>query len=133
MIYGIGTDIVRVARMRESLDRHGEKFARRILTPSEFEEFQCDPRPAHFLAKRFAAKEATAKALGTGFASGLSPRQIGVTHDANGKPLLEYLERAAELCLSLGISASHVSIADEEDHAVAFVTLLTASNETVKR
>jgi holo-[acyl-carrier protein] synthase len=125
MIYGIGTDIVRVARMRESLERHGEKFARRLLTPGEFEEFQRDPRPAHFLAKRFAAKEATAKALGTGFASGLSPRHIGVTHDANGKPILEYLERAAEMCLSLGIGASHVSISDEEDHALAFVTLLT--------
>ncbi len=125
MIYGIGTDIVRVARMRESLERYGEKFARRLLTPGEFEEFQHDARPAHFLAKRFAAKEATAKALGTGFSAGLYPRQIGVTHDAHGKPMVVYLERAAELCHSLGISASHISIADEEDHAVAFVALLS--------
>lgn len=127
MIYGIGTDIVRVTRMRDCLDRHGEKFARRILTGREFEEFQRDPRPAHFLAKRFAAKEATVKALGTGFASGLSPRQIGVTHDGNGKPLLEYLDQAAELCSRLGIVVSHISIADEDDHAVAFVTLLCSS------
>lgn len=124
MIYGIGTDIVRVTRMRDCLERHGEKFARRVLTKCEFAEFQRDPRPAHFLAKRFAAKEATVKALGTGFTAGLSPRQIGVTHDAQGKPLLEYLDRAADLCRSLGIVVSHISIADEDDHAVAFVTLL---------
>ncbi len=124
MIYGIGTDIVRVARMREGLERHGEKFAQRILTPEEFEDFLRDPRPAHFLAKRFAAKEAAAKAFGTGFSDGLYPRQIGVTHDISGKPMLVYRERATELCRSLGITASHISIADEQDHAVAFVALL---------
>lgn len=132
MIYGIGTDIVRVARIRESLERYGDKFARRLLTPDEFEDFQRDPRPAHFLAKRFAAKEATVKALGTGFSAGINPRLIGVTHDAHGKPMLVYLERAAELCRDLGITASHISIADEEDHAVAFVTLLCVSERREK-
>lgn len=133
MIYGIGTDIVRVTRMRESLDRHGEKFARRILTPDEFEDFQRDPRPAHFLAKRFAAKEATAKALGTGFTAGLFLCQIGVTHDVNGKPMLVYLGRAAELCRSLGISVSHISIADEDDHAIAFVTLICGREQDMQQ
>jgi holo-[acyl-carrier protein] synthase len=124
MIYGIGTDIVRVERMRENLDRWGDRFAQRILTETELVDFSNAPDPSHFLAKRFAAKEAAAKALGVGFSTGLSPRHIGVTHDARGRPLLEYTERAAELCRELHIEHSHVSIADERDHAVAFVTLL---------
>lgn len=123
-IFGIGTDIVRVARMQASLARYGEKFARRILTPNELSEFLQSDRPAHFLAKRFAAKEAAAKAMGTGFSGGLTPRQIGVGHEQGGRPVLEYYGKAKVLIKKLGISAGHLSIADEEDHAVAYVTLL---------
>lgn len=123
-IFGIGTDIVRVARMQASLARYGEKFARRILTPNELSEFLQSDRPAHFLAKRFAAKEAAAKAMGTGFSMGLTPRQIGVGHEQGGRPVLEYYGKAKVLIKKLGISAGHLSIADEEDHAVAYVTLL---------
>ena len=126
MIYGVGTDIVRVARMQENLEKYGDKFARRILTKAELDDFGSATRPAHFLAKRFAAKEATAKAMGIGFSRGMSLSHIGVGHDKNGKPLLEYNSRAEELMNELGIGASHLSIADEEDHAVAFVTLLTS-------
>lgn len=123
MIYGIGTDIVAVSRMTSNLDQYGDKFARKILTDAEFADFQRAPSQAHFLAKRFAAKEATAKALGTGFSQGLSLKHIGVSHDAHGKPLLEYFERAKELVEELGIEQSYISIADEAEHAVAFVTL----------
>ena len=125
-IFGIGTDIVRVSRMQASLTRYGEKFARRILTPSELDDFSRCERPAHFLAKRFAAKEAAVKALGLGFSAGLTPRNIGVAHEKNGKPVLEYHGKAIALVKKMGISAGHVSIADEDDHAVAFVTLLAA-------
>ncbi|MFQ5487923.1 MAG: holo-ACP synthase [Gammaproteobacteria bacterium] len=125
MIYGIGTDIVQVARMAADLERYGERFAHRILTPSELEEFQTCIRPPHFLAKRFAAKEAAAKALGTGFRDGLTLHQIGVTHDHYGRPLLEYTGAAAALCRSHDICHSHLSLADEEDYAIAFVTLVT--------
>lgn len=124
MIFGIGTDIVRVDRMRASIERYGDKFARRILTASEFAEFRASPRPAHFLAKRFAAKEAVAKALGTGFRDGLSLRDIGVIHDAYGKPQLAYHGKAEDLRRTLNIGAGYLSIADERDYAVAFVTLL---------
>lgn len=124
MIYGIGTDIVRIGRMRRNLERYGEKFAHRILTPLEMEEFARCNRPAHFLAKRFAAKEAAVKALGTGFSQGLSPRQIGVVHDAHGKPALAYYGYANDYCRQMGIGSSFLSIADEEEYAVAFVTLL---------
>jgi len=125
MIYGIGTDLVQVNRMQENIERHGEKFARRILTQHEFDEYSEHQYPAHFMAKRFAAKEATAKAMGIGFSNGLSLRHIGVRHDDKGKPYIEYYGRGSELCNLLGISDSHVSIADERDYAIAFVTLLT--------
>lgn len=124
MICGIGTDIVRVARMAADLERYGERFARRILTPSELEEFRSCNRPSHFLAKRFAAKEAVVKALGTGFRNGLSLQQIGVAHDHYGRPLLKYTGATADLCRSRSISHSHLSLADEEDYAIAFVTLV---------
>ncbi|MDH5614375.1 MAG: holo-ACP synthase [Gammaproteobacteria bacterium] len=123
MIFGIGTDIVSVERMRENFEKHGDKFARRILTTPEMEDFSQSKRPEHFLAKRFAAKEAAAKALGTGFSDGLSLGHIGVNHDDKGKPLLEFSGKARELIELFGISVSHISIADEQDHAVAFVTL----------
>lgn len=125
MIYGVGTDIVRVARMQENLEKYGDKFARRILTSTELDDYGSAARPAHFLAKRFAAKEATAKAMGIGFSRGMSLTHIGVGHDTNGRPLLEYHSRAEELIKELGIGKSYLSIADEQDHAVAFVTLLT--------
>lgn len=123
MIFGIGTDIVRVARMQRNLERYGEKFAQRLLTEHELKEFLQTPNKAHYLARRFAAKEAAVKAMGTGFADGIHVRDIGVVHDANGKPLLEFHGQALEFLRRHGICAANVSLADEEDHAVAFVTL----------
>ena len=123
-IFGIGTDIVRVARMEKNLARHGERFARRILTDHELEDFSSSERPAHFLARRFAAKEAAVKALGTGFGHGITPRQIGVGHEDGGRPVLRYYGKALAFVKKMGVSGGHISIADEEDHAVAFVTLL---------
>jgi holo-[acyl-carrier protein] synthase len=123
MIFGIGTDIVRVSRMQKDIERFGERFAERILTDHELDEFRRSTRPAHYLARRFAAKEAAAKALGTGFADGLQLRHIGVIHDPAGKPILEFSGRALEMLAQHRISKSHVSLSDEEDHAVAFVTL----------
>jgi holo-[acyl-carrier protein] synthase len=126
VIFGIGTDIVRVARMQRDIERFGEKFAERILTEAELTEYRQSAQRAHFLAKRFAAKEAAAKALGTGFSHGVQLRQIAVAHDVNGKPLLEFSGAALALVERHGIRVVHVSLADEADHAVAFVTLETA-------
>lgn len=123
MILGIGTDIVKVARMQANLERHGERFARRILAPSELEEFFADKRPAHFLAKRFAAKEALVKALGTGFRDGVKLSDIRVDHDGLGKPGLRYDGKTARLVSQMGVTLSHISLADEYDYAVAFVIL----------
>lgn len=127
MIYGIGTDIVRVSRMQKNIDEYGDKFTRRILTDAELVDYAQSVRPANFLAKRFAAKEAAAKAMGIGFSQGMSLRDIGVGHDEHGKPILEYFSRAEELIKERGIGAGYISIADEDDHAVAFVTLLTSN------
>jgi holo-[acyl-carrier protein] synthase len=125
MIFGIGTDIVRVARMQQDIDRFGERFAERILTADELEEYRQNANKAGFLARRFAAKEAAAKALGTGFSNGVQWRDIGVTHDAHGKPMLSFSGRARQFMQEKGITVSHVSLADEQDNAVAFVTLET--------
>jgi len=125
VIFGIGTDIVRVDRMQKNIERHGVRFAERILTVAELIEFRSEARPAHFLAKRFAAKEAAAKAMGTGFRDGLMLHHIGVTHDQAGKPQLAFTDQAEEFIRRHGITSVHVSLADEQDHAVAFVTLAT--------
>ncbi len=124
MIFGVGTDIVRVARIAGSLERHGARFAERILTEAELAEFAQAARPAPFLAKRFAAKEAAAKALGTGFSGGLSLRHIGVVHDARGRPGLVFTGEAARLAEALGIGEMHLSLSDEQEFAIAFVTLM---------
>ena len=123
MIRGIGVDIVRVPRIQAGLARFGDRYARRLTTPEEYAAYRRAARPAHFLAKRFAAKEAAAKALGTGFRFGLSLRHIGVVADELGRPGLEFRARARELAAERGIRAAHLSLADEDDYAVAYVVL----------
>ncbi len=123
MIFGIGTDIVCVSRMQENLERYGERFAQRILAEQEWEAFLASPRRAHFLAKRFAAKEAAVKAMGTGFRDGITLKQIAVSHAPGGRPLLRFSERAELFVRRNGIVKAHLSLSDEEAYAVAFVTL----------
>ena len=123
MIVGIGVDLVRVERLARSLERFGDRFAGKILGEGERESFQRSPRPAHYLAKRFAAKEAVAKAIGTGFRDGLTLPQIQVENDPLGRPLLRFTGRAAELIEARGVTTAHLSLSDEEEHAIAYVVL----------
>ena len=123
MIIGIGTDIVRIARFEQMLKRHGARVAERILSADELQSFAQAAKPAIFLAKRFAVKEAVSKAFGTGFRDGLSLRHISIGSDALGKPVLSFTERAVEICARLGVRDAQVSIADERDYAIAFVVL----------
>jgi holo-[acyl-carrier protein] synthase len=123
VIVGIGTDIVRIARIEAALSRHGERFAQRILAEEEWPAYQQAGQPARFLAKRFAAKEAAAKAFGTGFSGGLSLQHIVIAHDAKGRPLLRFHGQAEQLCAEQGVGESFLSISDEHDYAIAFVTL----------
>ena len=127
MIHGIGTDIVAIARMQASLDRFGDKFARRILAPGELQGFADSGNPASFLAKRFAAKEAAVKALGTGFRDGIRLAHIAVSNNAYGKPGLCFSGRASQVCADLGVGEAHLSLSDEKDYAIAFVTLMRCS------
>lgn len=124
MIIGIGTDIVSIERMRRALARHGERFARRILAQQELQAYRTARQPASFLAKRFAAKEAAAKAFGTGFRDGLTLRDIIVRNDLLGRPLLEFDGRARGLCDELGVGGHHLSLSDEREYAIAFVTFI---------
>jgi holo-[acyl-carrier protein] synthase len=123
-IYGIGTDIVEIARIGEILHRFGERFARRILTDDELADYRNSAHPERFLARRFAVKEAVVKALGLGFREGLTLNSIGVTHDPYGKPELVFREQAARYVHDLGITTRFVSISDERDYALAFVVLV---------
>ncbi len=123
MIFGIGTDIVRVSRMDNNLNRYGDPFARRILAEQEWPAFVENKRRAHFLAKRFAAKEAAVKAMGTGFRNGITLKQIMVSHESDGRPLLRFSEQAQVFISQRGIESAHLSLSDEEEYALAFVTL----------
>ena len=122
MIHGIGTDIVRVERLRTALARHGERFALRILAATEVEAWRAHRDPARFLAKRFAAKEAFSKALGTGIRPPASLNAIAITHDELGKPGFDCCGELGKLLKIRGLSAQ-LSISDEADYAVAFVIL----------
>lgn len=124
MIFGIGTDLVHIPRMQELLDKHDDKIALRILSDTEFSEFQQATNQAAFLAKRFAAKEATAKALGTGFRDGLSLRHIEVVNNEMGKPELSFYKQGQTLIEQYNISRSLLSLSDEKDYALAYVTLM---------
>lgn len=124
MIFGIGTDLVHIPRMQAMIDKHADKFALRVLSDAEFSEFQQSVKPAAYLAKRFAAKEAAAKALGTGFINGLSLRHIEVTNNKLGKPELNFYLRGLSLLEEHNISRSLLSLSDEQDYAVAYVTLI---------
>jgi holo-[acyl-carrier protein] synthase len=124
VIHGVGIDLVRIARIEAALGRFGERFAERILTRLEYASFQRTRRRADFLAKHFAAKEAFAKALGTGFRQGVSWRQIEVRNDPRGRPYLTFGERVREVMERFDAGDCHLSLCDEDEYAAATVTLL---------
>jgi holo-[acyl-carrier protein] synthase len=123
MIFGIGTDIVAVARMEAASARHGAAFAARILSDQELVEYATQAHPARFLSKRFAAKEALAKATGYGLRSPVSLKRITVSHDQLGKPTFLFEEELSAFLSELGVVRHHLSISDERDTVVAFVVL----------
>lgn len=123
MIVGMGTDLVLISRMEESIARKGEKFAQRLLTEEEFEIYITKVNQAAFLAKRFAAKEAAVKALGTGFAQGITWKQVNVSNNDLGAPQLTFTGPALARAESLGVTRIHLSLTDEKTSALAFVVL----------
>lgn len=122
MIYGIGTDIVAVDRLRGMWERHGDKVLEKLLAAQEMSDFAKAADKARFLAKRFAAKEAFSKALGTGVRPPATLTAIAVAHDDLGKPVLDFAPKLSALLQEHNLKA-HLSISDEADYAVAYVIL----------
>ena len=125
MIYGVGIDVVEIRRIENSVARFGRRLAEKILSAEECLEYDQTPHKARFLARRFAAKEALAKALGTGFGAGLFPGAISITHDALGKPGFRLATQVTADLEQREICNSHLSITDEREYALAFVLLET--------
>lgn len=130
MIHGIGTDIVRIARIEDLLERWGQRFARRVLGPDELREFERRHQrgehgpsyAARYLAKRFAAKEAFSKALGLGLRAPMSLLSLQVLNDRRGRPVAVARNALANYLEERGLHA-HISLSDEVDSAVAFAVL----------
>jgi holo-[acyl-carrier protein] synthase len=127
VIFGLGTDLCGVVRFERMLAEDGDGIARRILAASELEEFARAKRPSHFLAKRFAAKEALGKALGTGIRAPVLLRSIAVTHDDLGKPAFAFDDTLAAWLTQRSLRA-HLSLSDENEHALAFVVVERTEN-----
>ena len=123
-IFGIGTDIIECLRIAKMIERHGELFINRVYTPHEIE--YCSQRKAatqHY-SGRWAAKEAVLKALGTGWARGITWRDIEVYNEPGGKPLIRLGGGAREVCEARRISAVMISISHCRSHATAFTMAL---------
>ncbi len=120
-IIGLGVDIVETARIAELLGNHPERFLERCFTKGEQEDSKSAKRQLEHLAARFAAKEATLKALGTGWAQGIGWTDIEVIKEPSGKPTLRITGRAKEVAQNLGITTWHLSLSHISTHAVASV------------
>jgi len=123
VIYGVGTDIVEIERIQNALKRFGDRFEKRILCESELNRFLGHKQPASYLAKRFAAKEAFTKALGTGIHAPANWHGVWVKNLPSGKPVLQFTDALNSLLKTKGVTSSHLSLADERGMAVATVIL----------
>ena len=123
MIYGIGTDVVEIDRIEKALARWGERFAERILCVPELERFRSHRQPVPYLAKRFAAKEAFSKALGTGIRAPANWHGVRVVNRPSGKPELEFSAELQRLLSERRIARSHLTLTDERGVALATVIL----------
>ena len=123
MIYGVGTDIVNIDRIQKIILKNREGFIKRVLTDHEQALFTNKADSAAFCAKRFAAKEAFSKALGTGIGRAVSFQDLTIRNNDNGKPHFIPSEKLRLYLLEKGVKQAHLSISDESQYAVAFVVL----------
>ncbi|WP_407275393.1 holo-ACP synthase [Halothiobacillus sp. DCM-1] len=125
MIVGLGTDLVEIARIERAWRRHGDRLLDRLLGDDERAALPDSHTPGFpaWLAKRFAAKEAAAKALGTGFRAGITLADIQTVHTPLGAPQLKFTGAALRRAQAMGVTAAHVSVSDERHYALAFVVL----------
>lgn len=124
MIKGIGADLTDRRRIQRAYDRFGDRFVAKVLSATEIKVFQSmgDGKQVAYLAKQFAAKESVVKALGTGFSQGIALHQIEITRRPTGAPAVKLEGRALARATELGISTWSISISDDGDYALAFVT-----------
>ncbi|MDK4624321.1 holo-ACP synthase [Kingella kingae] len=120
MIYGIGTDILAVERISSLHQKYGDALARRVLSPSEYQQSAGCSDMVRLIAKRFAIKEAFAKAVGTGVREPVSLRHISVVHDESGKPELAFAPELQTWLDERNICRVHISLSDERDYICAF-------------
>jgi holo-[acyl-carrier protein] synthase len=123
VILGTGTDLIDIRRIERALARFGHRFARRVLVEEEYQRYIAHGKPAHYVAKRFAAKEAFSKAMGTGIHFPVNWHNVSVANERSGKPYLKFSEPLAALLEQRGISRAHLSLSDEIEMACAFVIL----------
>jgi holo-[acyl-carrier protein] synthase len=123
VIYGVGTDLIEIKRVARVLERFGERFAQRILCEPELKRFRAHKQPVAYLAKRFAAKEAFTKALGTGIHAPANWHGVWVVNLKSGKPVLEFSVPLKRLLQERKIRNSHLSLTDEREIAAATVIL----------
>jgi holo-[acyl-carrier-protein] synthase len=129
MIYGIGTDICDVRRIRASLERHGDRFALKVLSDSEFKTWKSrsarwPERGVRYLATRFSAKEAFSKAIGLGMRMPMTWRLCEIGNVSSGKPVIVLHGELKDWFETKGLQA-HVSVTDETDYAASFCVVET--------
>jgi holo-[acyl-carrier protein] synthase len=123
MVLGIGTDLVETKRVQDSIDRFGERFVERIFTAGEIAYCNRKRNSAESFAARFAAKEAGAKALGTGISQGVSWKEFEVRRETSGRPTLHLSGRAAELAEAMGVRKIQLSLTHSRELAMAVVVV----------
>ena len=123
MIFGIGTDIVDINRIK-SIDSLST-FANKILSENELKIFSDleERKQATYLSKQFAGKEAISKAIGTGISGDIKFKEIEILRDGRGRPIFNPVENLKEILANLGITKTHVSLSDEKDYAISFSIL----------
>ena len=125
MIKGIGTDLTDQRRIQRAFNRFGDRFVAKVLCTAEIDAFQSmgsDRKRVAYLAKQFAAKEAVVKAMGTGFSQGITMRQIEIKRQSTGAPVVRLHDRALLRATELGVSVWSISLSDDGDYSLAFVT-----------
>jgi holo-[acyl-carrier protein] synthase len=122
-VLGLGTDIVEMVRIEAVVERSGNRLARRVLSAAEWQLYQQHQQPVRFLAKRFAVKEAAAKAFGVGIRNGLAFNQFEVFNNGLGKPNIRLHDHASKMAKEMGVTSIHVSLADECCYACATVII----------
>ena len=125
MIYGIGTDLVNIDRVKKILSKNRDGFVKRVLSEYEQALFANKAESAAYCAKRFAPKEAFAKALGTGIGRVVSFQDLTIRNNENGKPHFIPSEKLRQFLVEKNIKQAHLSISDESQNAIAFVVLET--------